>query len=457
MTLFLFANIHQGDELFSVHSRGKQCAFMSLSALLTARNIPLFAWSFTTFNDVLIQGDKMYLRALNNGLLVLNPGIEYLSIDNLPTIVTVNNSCTNACSTITNSGINLPVEVAQNMNLPVEVAQNTNLPVEVAQNTNLPVEVAQNINLPVEVAQNINLPVEVAQNINLPVEVAGRINSDRPIVVEPIQAQNNIDLPIVLEEQIGKNEKQIWFVTYGKQLQGLVITDWEIEFPYYDIHTALLNIFLNDSHAILILEGYMMAIVKQMNDFFLFDSHARNSIGMPDPNGTAVVMKFTNILELLQYLYSLSMELHTNSFEIVPVQLNKYIPSKSKTKGENDREYQKKRRSVETASDKLARLKKASDYKKKMQSEETDSQTQIRLQKVRQSIKRKHSNETENGTNIRLQKQSESLKRRHSEETDSERQDRLQKENVAKKRKRSEESDNERQNRLEKDRLSKKQ
>ncbi len=41
MALFLSADIHQGDERFSVHSRGKQCAFMGLSALLTARNIPL--------------------------------------------------------------------------------------------------------------------------------------------------------------------------------------------------------------------------------------------------------------------------------------------------------------------------------------------------------------------------------------------------------------------------------
>ena len=60
-------------------------------------------------------------------------------------------------------------------------------------------EVAHNINnLPVEVAQNINnLTVEVAQNINLPVEVAQNINSDLPIVVDPIEAQNNIDLPIL--------------------------------------------------------------------------------------------------------------------------------------------------------------------------------------------------------------------------------------------------------------------
>ena len=48
--------IHQGNDLFSVQSRGKQCAFMSLSALLTAQNIPLIDWSKTTFiNNVLLQ------------------------------------------------------------------------------------------------------------------------------------------------------------------------------------------------------------------------------------------------------------------------------------------------------------------------------------------------------------------------------------------------------------------
>jgi hypothetical protein len=42
LALFLSADIHQGDEVFSVHSirASMQCAFMSLSALLTARNIP---------------------------------------------------------------------------------------------------------------------------------------------------------------------------------------------------------------------------------------------------------------------------------------------------------------------------------------------------------------------------------------------------------------------------------
>ena len=37
MALFLCATMHQGDERFSVQTRGKQCAFMSLAAVITAR------------------------------------------------------------------------------------------------------------------------------------------------------------------------------------------------------------------------------------------------------------------------------------------------------------------------------------------------------------------------------------------------------------------------------------
>ena len=102
---------------------------------------------------------------------------------------------------------------------------------------------------------------------------------------------------MVLAQQAVK-EKQIWLITYRKELQGLLISYQEIESHYYHIRTALFNTFLNDSYAILILGGYMMALIKQMDSFYLFDSHARVSTGMPDPHGTAVVMKFATILDL---------------------------------------------------------------------------------------------------------------------------------------------------------------
>ena len=89
MKLFLSANIHQGNDLFSMYSRGRQCAFMCLSALLTARSNPVVVWSKTTLNNVLLQGDSMYLEALNNVLIVSDPGVDLLSINNLPSVVYV--------------------------------------------------------------------------------------------------------------------------------------------------------------------------------------------------------------------------------------------------------------------------------------------------------------------------------------------------------------------------------
>ena len=75
--------------VFSVESRGKQCAFMCLSAILTAQNRPLINWSKTTFNNVLVLGDKIYLKTLNSGLIIIEQGVEFLSVNDLPKVVRV--------------------------------------------------------------------------------------------------------------------------------------------------------------------------------------------------------------------------------------------------------------------------------------------------------------------------------------------------------------------------------
>ena len=91
----------------------------------------------------------------------------------------------------------------------------------------------------------------------------------------------------------------------------------EIDSHYHDIHSALLaTFFSNIEYAILVLEGYMMALIKQNECYYLCDSHARDSTNMSCENGTAVVLKFDNISCLEQHLYCLSLEL-----ELVPVQL----------------------------------------------------------------------------------------------------------------------------------------
>ena len=420
MALFLCATMHQGDERFSVQTRGKQCAFMSLAAVITTQNNPVMIdWSTTTFDNVLSQGDQMYLKALNRGLIVLEQGVEFLSIDNLPKVVSIS-SCSSIFSydiidtvnlqpqpvvyeesiipaTMINSDPSLraqnnnlpivvePIEAPNNSNLPIVVepieaqndndlpieAQNDNdLPIEAQNNNDLPIEAQNNNDLPIEDQDNNDLPIEAQSNNDMPIEaqnnndlpIEAQSNNDLLIVVEPTEARNNDNLPVSIEPNQAKNENQILFINYGNEHQGLVIMEGEIE-SHYNIHTALLNTFFNDSYAILILEGYMMALIKQTEFFYLIDSHARGFNGMPNPNGTAVVMKFANILELEEYLYCLAVALHTNLFEIVPLHFHK-CGVLQKAECVEDQDYQKKRWSGETKHDKQLQLKNANVYKK---------------------------------------------------------------------------------------------
>ena len=82
MSLFAYASIHQGHECFSVQSRGKQSAFMSLSALLTARSIPVTEWNSEILDGILVQGNNMNLHSYYNNLI---PREESLLLSHLPT------------------------------------------------------------------------------------------------------------------------------------------------------------------------------------------------------------------------------------------------------------------------------------------------------------------------------------------------------------------------------------
>ena len=202
-------------------------------------------------------------------------------------------------------------------------------------------------------------------------------------MVEPVEAQN---------------KDQCWFINYGKDHQGLIKTlhKNEIEAHYFSLHSALMNTFANDNYAILILEGHMMALIRWLDcTFYLFDPHARNANGMPHPNGTAVVVKYDDLSELEHYLYSLSSELNSNLFEVVPVQLRL---------GYNAKEHMRQIRSEESECDKQNRLENARKYEKRKRDGETETERQARLKKAKNYKKRKQAVETECERFTRLEK-----------------------------------------------------
>ena len=219
----------------------------------------------------------MYLKAKNSHLIRLPPDVAYLSVSDLPKLVTV--SC-------------FENEFIFDICCPTE--QHSDLPIG---------------------ADSIELPIVVSntQQFN------ATNNTEPPIVVgntEPLIVVSETEPPIVVSEteppivvnrtsNVTTNvEEVVYVIDYKQELQGLVIINEEIPSHYHKMHVAIANTFIEYKYAFMTLESY------------LIDPHGHNAVGMPDPNGIAFIMQFANVLDVEQYLYALSDALHSNLFEL---------------------------------------------------------------------------------------------------------------------------------------------
>ena len=74
-SLFARGSIHQGHEQFSDESRGRQSAFMSLSAQLCQQSLPIQQRSSERINQILLEGDHLFL----NALITATPHLVFMS------------------------------------------------------------------------------------------------------------------------------------------------------------------------------------------------------------------------------------------------------------------------------------------------------------------------------------------------------------------------------------------
>ena len=331
----------------------------------------------------------MYLKAMNNHLIHLPPGVIYLSVRDLPKVVIV--SCLHDLPT--GADIEPPILVSDIQ--PPIVVCDSEPPIVVCDSE--PPIVVSDSELPI-VVSDIELPIVVSDS-ELPVVLS---DIEPPVVVSFVTQNVPADSTKSL-----LNEEVICVIDYKQELQGFVIINEEIPSHYYKMHVAIANTFVKYKYAFMILESYMMALIKHVECFYLIDSHARNCLGMPDPNGTAIVMQFANILDLEQYLYALSEALHSNLFEIVPVQFTEFVNNNS-TKNVNFAH--------------SARLQKNGEFQKAKRSEENDCERQNRLQNMREYINRKRCEESGLARQTRLDGAKLSQKRKRSVEADLERQ-----------------------------------
>ena len=108
-------------------------------------------------------------------------------------------------------------------------------------------------------------------------------------------------------------------LNYSQFYQGRIDHSFCSEGPFCSLKQVLINAFSDSANAMIVLDGYIMAVFKDSESFYLFDSHARNLRGMPDENGTAVVLEFSELNELQNHIETLASYLNVRIFEITPV------------------------------------------------------------------------------------------------------------------------------------------
>ena len=182
-----------------------------------------------------------------------------------------------------------------------------------------------------------------------------------------------------------------WTIFYDRCIEGFVNDPLrDILIPNFQIlSSALTDTFQKTNSAILVLDGYMSALIKDTDCFALFDSHARTRQGMPCSDGSATVSTFSMLAALKEHVQSLSACLNVNRFEIVPVSLKQQgdssLSSKEKKQQANRKQYLK-RKLHESDAEKYERLSKAAKYKK-------DNRTKIHSVK-KENYKRTKSKQT---------------------------------------------------------------
>ena len=316
-------SIHQGHEAFSEHSRGRQCAFMSLAALLFNRSNSVDLWTQTNIDDILCHGDRMYLHALTNRMV---PDTNSLSAEDLPKVAT---------------------------------------------------------------------------------------------------SQNNFE----------------YCLDFNKFYQGRIDRSFCGDGPFCSLKQVLINAFSDSSNAMLVLDGYVMAVIQKSNCFYLFDSHARNSLGIPDENGTAVVLKFSKLDEFQNHVETLGHCLNVETFEITSVHMHAInvcaaFSEQSHINGDetinelpvsgNKRKHAETKH-CQTDEQKQATLAKRREAYQKKKACETKEQRHAKLAKERENSKKRKASETDDQREAKLAKRRENYQKTKTSETDDQREAKLAK------------------------------
>ena len=96
--------------------------------------------------------------------------------------------------------------------------------------------------------------------------------------------------------------------------------------------SQLEHVIVKHKYLILVIGDSALSIIYNNTSFYVFDLHKRNTYGLPDSNGGAIVLKFNCFKQLCLYIHKLSKSLSSTHYELTPVIITKYKQIRSDQK-----------------------------------------------------------------------------------------------------------------------------
>jgi len=141
--------------------------------------------------------------------------------------------------------------------------------------------------------------------------------------------QNDLEYLIEQGDKLYKSQNTTLFLSCGEPPRNVQVEHVAAHIDFLENRTGmlkgitvgynkqvLLRNFLTDQEytgILFLTSGVAVAIIPHtnQNDVYLIDSHSRNDIGKPVPNGTSVILKFHNFWEVCNYISSIYNPNHT--------------------------------------------------------------------------------------------------------------------------------------------------
>ena len=96
--------------------------------------------------------------------------------------------------------------------------------------------------------------------------------------------------------------------------------------------SQLEHVIVKHKYLILVIGDSALSIIYNTTSFYVFNPHKRNTYGLPDSNGGAIILKFNCFKQLCLYIHELSKSLSSTHYELTPVIITKYKQIRSDQK-----------------------------------------------------------------------------------------------------------------------------